>query len=62
MLNYSELGLIGLIGDWNSRVGTQLDYIESDKITNVLHRTLDDIFSYDSDSEMPVRLTENCNR
>lgn len=39
VVNYSYFGLIGLIGDWNSLVGTYLDYIESDELSHQLHGT-----------------------
>lgn len=45
ILSISDLGSISFLGGWDSRVGTQLNYIENGCISNQLYETLRDMFN-----------------
>ena len=56
---YITQGSVMAMGDWNSRVGLNLDFIENDDINNEVRNILNGIFDYDNDSIMHARNSED---
>ena len=56
---YSTQGSVMAMGDWNSRVGLNLDFIENDDIDNDVRNILNCIFDYDNDSIMHARNSDD---
>ena len=56
---YSTQGSVMAMGDWNSRVGLNLDFIENDDINNDVRNILNGVFDYDNDSIMHARNSED---
>ena len=56
---YKEKGCVIVSGDFNSRIGNSLDFIEHDMLSPVLDDLISPVIEYNNDTSMPVRRSQD---
>jgi hypothetical protein len=56
---YTERGCVIVSGDFNSRIGNSLDFIEHDMLSPVLDDLISPVIEYNNDTPMPVRRSQD---